>query len=158
MKLSRLCLYSFAVALIALAWVAGASPTVSQGGVHHVASLSTRPYARFVEPQHGAIHGQEMSMLEFDPVGAGGGSVGSLPVTQLDRIVVDVSDLLCPQGGTATMALSVGGTTFHVEWTSGGAKFEVTVTPEQGEPFEDACNRFVREFKALSELFPPDGA
>ena len=154
-------LIAFALTLTALVLSLPGAAAVSQGGVVHVASLSTRPYARFIEPapaQHGQTTGQELSILDLDPQGAGGDSVGSMPVTQFDRIVVDVSDLLCPSGGTATMALSAGGTTFHVEWTSGGAKFEVTVTPEQGEPYEDARNRFVREYKALSEMFPPDGA
>lgn len=48
---------AFALTLTALVLALPGVAAVSQGGVTHVASLSTRPFARFIEPQpqHGTM-------------------------------------------------------------------------------------------------------
>ena len=156
----------FALALTALVLSLPGAAAVSQGGgagggtppasgVYPVASLSTRKFPRFIEPQHGQVHGTELSMTALDPQGAGGDSVGSLPVTAAQPAQSADIEVSLP-GGVQLVIGADSSMTLHVEWKSGGGNYEVTVTREAGESDTSMLDRFKKSVRDLQESFPPE--
>lgn len=143
----------------------GQNNVVYGGGVNHVPSLSVRPFSRFIEPQHGAIYVTELSMLELDPVGAGGDSVGSLPLTilhspRLGGVLVfnrSLAEVVLNGGTSGALALNgnQGQPDFEVCWYSGGKVIRVRAWIEDEGPgaFTERCKKLVEN---METAFPPD--